>query len=111
MATDHTSAAAQAPAASPAPKRSAFVAALTALVLPLAAFALAWMFAGKIPLAVATRELGTWIFIGPLLSVAGITGLVFACKAFMRSGYRGMIIAAAVLNLVILVIAWAGLFG
>jgi hypothetical protein len=100
-----------APAVAPAPKRSAFVAALIALVLPLAAFALAWAIAGKIPLAVQKAEWGLWFLIGPLFGISGVAGLVFACKAFARGGYRSIIIAAFVLNLVILVIGWAGLFG
>jgi phage terminase large subunit-like protein len=80
------------------------------LVLPLAAFALAWMIAGKIPMAVPKAEWGTWFMMGALLGLAGITGFVFCVRAFMRSGYRGMAIAAVVLNIVVLLIAWAGLF-
>ncbi len=100
-----------APASPPSAKRSAIVAALVALVLPLAAFALAWIIAGKIPLAVPVREWGTWIVIGPLLGIAGIVGLVFACKAFSRGGQRTLAVAAFILNIVALLIAWAGLFG
>jgi hypothetical protein len=94
-----------------AAKASALAPALTALVLPLAAFALAWMIAGKIPLAVPTREWGTWFFIGPLLGIAGIAGLVFAGKAFIRRGQRTLTVAAFILNVVAILIAWAGLFG
>jgi hypothetical protein len=110
IATDNSSESAEAPAVAPALKRGAFGAALFALVLPLAAFALAWTVAGKIPLAVPKAEWGLWFFMGALFGVAGITGLVFACKAFARGGYRSMVVAAFVLNLVILVIGWAGLF-
>jgi hypothetical protein len=85
--------------------------ALTALVLPLAAFALAWVIAGKIPLAVPTREWGTWFVIGPLLGIAGIVGVIFACKALTRGGQRTLAVAAFILNVVALLIAWAGLFG
>lgn len=96
--------------AAPAARSSAFVPALIAVLLPLAAFALAWMIAGKIPMAVPKAEWGTWFMMGALLGVAGITGLIFCIRAFVRSGYRGMAIAAAVLNIVVLLIAWAGVF-
>jgi hypothetical protein len=94
-----------------AAKRNAFIPAMIALVLPLAAFALAWGIAGKIPLAVPPREWGTWFFIGPLLGIAGIAGLVFAGKAFIRRGQRTLTVAAFILNAVAILIAWAGLFG
>jgi hypothetical protein len=90
--------------------RSAFVPALTALLLPLFAFALAWAYAGKIPMAVAKAEWGTWFVMGALLGVAGIAGLALVIKAFTRSGYRSMAVAALVLNLVVVLIAWAGVF-
>ena len=93
-----------------AAKPGAFLPALIALVLPLAAFALAWIIAGKVPMAVPKAEWGTWFVIGGLLGVAGIAGFAIGCKALMRGGYRSMAIAALVLNLVIVLIAWAGLF-
>ena len=92
-------------------KAGAFVIALVAVALPIAAFALASLIAGKIPLSVPTREWGNWIFIGPLLGISGIIGLVFAFKAFVRGGQRTLAVAAVILNAVILLIAWAGLFG
>ena len=91
-------------------KPSALMPALAALLLPLLAFALSWMIAGKIPMAVAKAEWGTWFMMGALLGVAGVAGLVFCVRAFVRSGYRGMAIAAGVLNIVVLLIAWAGVF-
>lgn len=101
------------PAASPpAPnvKRSALVPAIVALLLPLAAFAVSWLYAGKIPMAVPKAEWGTWFFIGVLMGVAGIVGLVLAVKALLRGGYRSLAVAALVLNLAVVLIAWAGLF-
>ena len=95
----------------PAAKRNALVPAMIAVVLPLVAFALAWVIAGKIPLAVPTREWGTWFVIGPLLGAAGIIGLVFVCKAFARGGQRTLAVAAFLLTGVVILIAWAGLFG
>jgi hypothetical protein len=71
---------------------------------------MAWMIAGKIPMAVAKAEWGKWFVIGTLLGLSGIAGLVFAVKAFIRRGYRGMAIAACILNIVVILIAWAGLF-
>ena len=94
-----------------AAKRGAFVPALVALVLPLAAFVLAWLIAGKIPFALPTREWGTWFFIGPLLGIAGCAGLFFAGKAFLRGGQRTLAVAASIVNVVAILIAWAGLFG
>jgi hypothetical protein len=92
-------------------RRNAFMPAMAALLLPLAAFALAWLIAGKIPLAVPAREWGTWFFIGPLLGITGIIGLVFAGKAFARGGQRTLAVAGLILNTVVILIAWAGLFG
>ncbi len=93
-----------------AAKPSAFVSALVALLLPLAAFALAWAIAGKIPMALSKAEWGTWFVIGPLLGVSGIVGAVFVARAFVRGGYRGIVIAAFILNVVVILVAWAGLF-
>ena len=76
----------------------------------LAAFALAWLFSGKIPFAVSTREGGTWFFIGPLLGLTGIAGLVCTIKVLVRKGFRALAIAALVPNPLMLLIAWAGLF-
>jgi ACR3 family arsenite efflux pump ArsB len=92
---------------SPAP--GTLLPALAALLIPLAAFALAWFIAGRIPLAVPGREWGTWFFIGPLLGLGGIAGLVFAFKAFAR-GSRTAAVAGFILNSVLVLIAWAGLF-
>ena len=39
-----------------------------------------------------------------------IAGFVFAFKALMRGGYRSMAVASLVLNLAVVLIAWAGLF-
>ena len=61
-------------------------------------------------MAVAKAEWGKWFVIGPLLGVSGIVGAVFAARAFVRSGYRGIVIAAFILNIVMILIAWAGLF-
>ena len=98
------------PAVAPAlPAPGALLPALAALLIPLAAFALAWFIAGKIPLAVPSREWGTWFFIGPLMSLSGIAGLVFAFKAFVR-GSRIAAVAGFILNSVLVLIAWAGLF-
>lgn len=91
-------------------ENSAFVPALIALVLPVAAFAIAWAIAGKIPMAVPKAEWGTWFVIGALMGVAGAAGLVFAVRAFARHGYRSITVAALLLNLVVLLIAWAGVF-
>ena len=96
------------PPASPAP--GPFVPALAGVLIPLAAFALAWVIAGRIPLAVPTREWGTWFFMGPILGFGGIVGLVFAFKAFTR-GSRTAAVAGFILNAVIVLIAWAGIFG
>lgn len=87
-----------------------FVPALAGLLVPLAAFAIAWFIAGRIPLAVPAREWGTWFFIGPIMGFGGIIGLVFAFKAFAR-GSRTAAVAAFILNAVLVLIAWAGLFG
>lgn len=84
--------------------------ALVALLLPLGAFAIAWLYAGKIPMAVPKAEWGTWFVIGALMGVAGIVGLVFAFKALARGGYRSLAVAALVLNIAVVLIAWAGLF-
>jgi hypothetical protein len=103
---------AQPPVVTPPPvKPGAFVPAAVAVVLPLAAFALSWLIAGKIPLAVPTREWGTWFYIGPLLGVSGIVGLVCAVKAFARGGQRTLGVAGFLLNAMAVLIAWAGLFG
>lgn len=104
MSADNTS------ATPPAAKPKAFVSAVVVLLLPLAAFALAWVIAGKIPIAVSTQEWGTWFFIGPLLGIAGIAGIVFACMALVRGDQRTLAAAAFILNAVALLIAWAGLF-
>lgn len=98
-------------ALTPAVKATAWIPGMIALLLPLAAFALAWLIAGKIPLAVPTREWGTWFFIGPLLGIAGVAGMVFCCKAFARGGFRTLVVAGFILNAVVVLIAWAGLFG
>jgi len=87
----------------------AFIPALAGLMIPLAAFALSWVIAGRIPFAVPTREWGTWFFIGPIMGLGGIIGLVFAFKAFAR-GSRTAAVAAFILNAVLVLIAWAGLF-
>lgn len=108
MEIDKTSPA-PAPAATKA-KRNAFIPALTAVVLPLTAFAIAWAIAGKIPMAVPKAEWGTWFVIGALMGVAGIAGLVFTFKAFARGGHRSLSVAGLLLNLVLLLIAWAGVF-
>lgn len=102
---------ASAPPAPPSPAAPGpFVPALAGVLAPLAAFALAWLFAGRIPLAVPAREWGTWFFIGPIMGFGGIIGLVFAFKAFAR-GSRTAAVAAFILNAVLVLIAWAGLFG
>ena len=87
-----------------------FIPALTGLLIPLAAFAAAWLIAGRIPFAVPTREWGTWFFIGPIMGFGGAIGLVFAFKAFAR-GSRTAAVAAFILNVVLVLVAWAGLFG
>lgn len=97
-------------ASTPKAKRNAFVPALAALLLPSGAFALSWLYAGKIPMAVPKAEWGTWFVIGALMGVAGLAGLVFAGKALARDGYRSLAVAALVLNLAVVLIAWAGLF-
>jgi ACR3 family arsenite efflux pump ArsB len=84
--------------------------AFAALLIPLAAFALAWFIAGRIPFAVPAREWGTWFFMGPLLGAGGIAGMVFAFKAFAR-GSRTAAVAGFILNAVLVLMAWAGLFG
>jgi hypothetical protein len=99
------------PQTPPPEKRSAMTLAIAAVVLPVAAFALAWLIAGKFPLAVPVREWGTWFVIGTLLCVAGLAGLVCAFRAFMRKGWRGVAAAGLVLSLMAMLIAWAGLFG
>ena len=86
------------------------IVAIAGVLVPLAAFAIAWFIAGRIPLAVPTREWGTWFFIGPIMGFGGIIGLVFAFKAFAR-GSRSAAVAAFILNAVLVLIAWAGLFG
>ena len=80
------------------------------VLLPVVAFALAWLFSGKIPFVVSTREWGTWFFIGPLLGLTGIAGLVCTIKVLVRKGFRALAIAALVPNPLMLLIAWAGLF-
>jgi hypothetical protein len=67
-------------------------------------------YAGTIPMAVPKAQWGTWLVIGTLMGVAGIAGFVFAVKAFMRGGYRSLVVVGLVLNLVVVLIAWAGLF-
>lgn len=91
--------------------RSAKTLAVAAVALPVAAFLLAWVIAGKIPFAVPVREWGTWFVIGTLLCVAGLAGLVCALRAFTREGWRGIAAAGLVLGLLAMLIAWAGLFG
>lgn len=61
-------------------------------------------------MAVAKAEWGTWFMMGALLGVAGVAGLVFCVRGFLRSGYRGILIAAVVLNIVVLLIARAAVF-
>jgi hypothetical protein len=110
----------QAPNLSPAPpipaasapqvKRSALVPALAALLLPSGAFAIAWIYAGRIPMAVPKAEWGTWFLIGALMGVAGIAGLVFTFKAVARGGYRSLAAAGLVLNIVVMLTAWVELF-
>ena len=98
----------------PAPKPSAlssYLFAILAVALPIAAFALAWFIAGKIPFAVPAREWGTWLVMGSIMGVAGIAGLVFTIIAFIRKRLRACAIAGLVLNPVVLLTAWAGLFG
>jgi hypothetical protein len=101
-----------APQLQPAPvaKPNALWPALLAVVLPLAAFALAWAYAGTVPMAVPKAEWGTWMIIGTLLGIASVAGLVFTFKAFVRGGRRTMAVAGLLLNLVLLLVAWAGLF-
>jgi len=101
----------EAPDRKPAAKPGAFVPAILAVALPVAAFALAWIIAAKIPFAVPTREWGTWFVIGPLLGLAGITGLVFVFRAFTRGGQRTLAVAGVILNALVILTAWAGLFG
>jgi ACR3 family arsenite efflux pump ArsB len=91
-------------------KAGPWVPATAALVLPLTAFALAWLIAGKIPFAVPTREWGTWFFIGPLMGLGGFAGMLFTFQAFGR-GSRTAAVAGLILNAVLLLVAWAGLFG
>jgi ACR3 family arsenite efflux pump ArsB len=96
---------------SPAPQAAhPLVPALAGLLIPLAAFALSWLIAGRIPFAVPTREWGTWFFMGPLLGVGGIAGMAFTFKAFAR-GSRTAAVAGFILNAVLMLTAWAGLFG
>ncbi|MBM3341285.1 MAG: hypothetical protein FJY56_04110 [Betaproteobacteria bacterium] len=92
------------------PKRGALLPALLAVGLPIAAFALAWAIAGKIPLAVPKAEWGTWFVIGALMGVAGVAGVVFAIQAFVRGGYRSLAVAGLLLSLAVVLMAWAGLF-
>jgi ACR3 family arsenite efflux pump ArsB len=95
----------------PMPRASTpFLPALAALLIPLAAFALSWLIAGRIPFAVPTREWGTWFFMGLLLGVGGIAGMVLTFKAFAR-GSRTAAVAGFILNAVLMLTAWAGLFG
>ena len=104
-------------APAPAPKPStpstigAYLPGILAVALPVGAFVLAWLIAGKIPFSVPSREWGTWFFIGPLMGIAGIAGFVFVCKAFVRKKLRSLAIAGLVLNPTVVLIAWAGLFG
>ena len=84
---------------------------ILAVALPVSAFALSWAYAGKIPFAIPTREWGTWFVIGPLMAIAGIAGFVFVCKAFVRKKLRSLAVAGLVLNPVVVLTAWAGLFG
>ena len=55
--------------------------------------------------------MGYLVFIEPLLGLTGIAGLVCAIKALLRKGFRALAIAALVPNPLMLLIAWAGLFG
>lgn len=98
------------PQPAPVAKPNALWPALTAVVLPLAAFALAWAYAGRIPMAVPKAEWGTWFVIGALMGVAGIAGFVFAVKALLRGGYRSLAVAGLVLSIAVVLTAWAGLF-
>jgi hypothetical protein len=98
------------PGTPPPARRDPFAPALAAYVLPLAAFAFAWLIAGRIPLAVSTREWGTWFFIGPLMGAGGLAGFALALSALAR-GSRAAAVGALVLNAVLVLIAWAGLFG
>lgn len=70
----------------PSAKGGALVPAVAAVALPTGALLLAWLIAGKIPLAVPVREWGTWFIIEPLIGVAGIVGTVCAIKALARGG-------------------------
>lgn len=100
-----------APEASPAKaRRSALLPAILALVLPVGAFVLSWLYAGKIPMAVPKAEWGTWFVIGALMSAGGLAGVVFAVRALMRGGYRSVAVAGLVLSLVVVLVAWAGVF-
>jgi len=84
---------------------------ILAVALPIAAFALSWLIAGKIPFAVPAREWGTWLVMGSILGGAGLVGLVFTIMAFVRKRLRACAVAGLVLNPVVLLTAWAGLFG
>ena len=84
---------------------------ILAVALPVGAFALAWVVAGKIPFSVPTSHWGTWFFIGPLMGIAGIAGFVFVCLAVVRKKLRALAIVGLVLNPVVVLTAWAGLFG
>jgi phage terminase large subunit-like protein len=109
MSLDPVSVTRQQPA--PAAKPQALFPALIALVLPLAAFLLAWAYAGKIPMAVPKAEWGTWFVMGALMGLTALAGLVFGFKALARGGYRSLVVAGLLLNVVLLLVAWAGLFG
>ena len=89
----------------------AYLPGILAVALPASAFALSWIYAGKIPFAIPTREWGTWFVIGPLMGAAGIAGFVFVCKAFVHKKLRSLAVAGLVLNPVVVLTAWAGLFG
>jgi hypothetical protein len=92
------------------PKPSAFVPALTALLLPVAAFVLAWAYAGKILMPAPKAQWGIWFAIGALMGVAGIAGSKVGVKVLMRGDYRSMAVTGLALNLVVVLIAWAGWF-
>lgn len=108
MMSDATS---SAPGPEPAKsKRSALLPALLALVLPVSAFVLSWLYVGKIPMAVPKSSWGHWMVMGALMGIGGVTGLVFGIRALMRGGFRSLVVAGVVASLVVVLIVWAGLF-
>ena len=47
---------------------------------------------------------------GALMGIGGAAGLVLGVQALMRGGYRSLAVTGVVVSLIVLLMAWAGVF-